>query len=587
VAQQVIRWIAVLGVVLSVGLLGIQWGGIATAQIPGLSLPEASKLPTGVTREGQIETKYIMFDGSSLFKIASPRVPDREKPGTLIPVETRSAQIEKDIQAFFEILHTEDKGVSDKDPTSLENGGNTVNIEKSNGLVILVGRGNGLANPRNLLTITQLDAEYYIKSPESLAEEWRGELIEALNRAVRTRRPEATRQRWETVRNIAIAIPTIHILLSVCIWLLRRRLDVIRDILHQKREKLAQTETVQDPVEESAEAADPEKTTEPEKVTRWFDQMFTQESQFNLLAFCRWILVWIIFTVWIGGVGYALYLFPETRRFALYLVGTPLLILVAFFLAGLVNRLADLVVDRLIENWRTNQLDETAESSRVQSRIMTISGVIRAFKFVVIYFTAIGLVLSQLDVVPWSLVTIGALVAFAASFAAQSLVKDVVIGILILMEDQFAVNDYVTIGDTSGTVEYMNLRVTRIRTPEGRLVTLPNSLITKVENLSRSWSLITVEFEVPPTVDVNPLLETARQISQEMANDPDWQDSITNPDKWSGVQSITRLGVVLAIAVETKPLKHWSVGRELRRRLKASLDTTEIYLNNLLPETPD
>ena len=102
----------------------------------------------------------------------------------------------------------------------------------------------------------------------------------------------------------------------------------------------------------------------------------------------------------------------------------------------------------------------------------------------------IGWGLSVLGVPTSSVLTFGAVAALALSLAAQGLIKDLVNGFLILCEDQYAIGDWIAVGDADGLVENMNLRITQIRTTEGRLITIPNSLISQVENLTRSWSRV-------------------------------------------------------------------------------------------------
>lgn len=275
----------------------------------------------------------------------------------------------------------------------------------------------------------------------------------------------------------------------------------------------------------------------------------------------------------LAGIAFGLLSFPATRQIAAYLLATPLLILEAVFAGGLVNRGTDLLVDKFLANWKNNHLFTGTEASHVAARLTTISGVLRALKFTVIYLVALLWILSRLNVVPWSIVTLGAVLALAVSFAAQSLVKDLVCGMLILLEDQFVVGHYITVQDVTGTVEYMNLRITRLRTSEGHLVTLPNSAITKVENLSRSWTVVPVKFEVSSKVNADQLLEPVRRIAREMAEEKVWEEIILNPNEWSGIDQITQEAMTLVIAIRTRPLQHWEVGRELRRRIKNALDT--------------
>lgn len=535
-------------------------------------MPGDNPLPKGVTREGNVETAYIEFDGLPLFKVASPMIADRTKPGTAVPVEVRAKQSEGEMKRVLEALLSEDHGNAGDDRTPLDSGAIRIEIQTARNQTVLAAHGKGLASPVNLLVVTPLDAEHLQKSPEDLAAEWRNSIRNALSTAVHSRRPEALRKRNELLRNLAIFVPCIHLLLFGVDRLFLRRQKYFRGEIVRQREAAAA------PPADAADAnaapvSDRSTTREKQQV---FFQALSLEKRFRLLALVRWLIFWLLLSLWVGGIGIALWLFPQTRRIALYMAATPLLVLVTVFVAGLVNRIADLLVEWFVAGWQSNQLFDSATAAHTQARVTTISGVIRTLKLVVVYGVAAGWVLSELEVVPWSLVTIGAIIALAVSFAAQSLVKDVVMGFLILVEDQFAVGDYIAVQDTTGTVENMNLRITQIRTWDGRLVTLPNSSIAKVENLSRSWALVSVEFDVPPTASADRVLECTRRIVREMAQEPEWKEVILDPDRWSGIDKLSRAGMTIEVAVKTKPMDQWNVGRELRRRIKNALDTEGI-----------
>ena len=119
-------------------------------------------------------------------------------------------------------------------------------------------------------------------------------------------------------------------------------------------------------------------------------------------------------------------------------------------------------------------------------------------KSIVLWAIAILATLSVLSVSAFSVLTIGAVIAFALSFATQNLIKDYLNGFLILAEDQFAIGDVVTINGFSGNVEDLTLRITRVRTDDGRLVTIPNSSVVAVENPTRLWSLSTTTLRFRP-----------------------------------------------------------------------------------------
>ncbi|MBV9389714.1 MAG: mechanosensitive ion channel family protein, partial [Chroococcidiopsidaceae cyanobacterium CP_BM_ER_R8_30] len=211
-------------------------------------------------------------------------------------------------------------------------------------------------------------------------------------------------------------------------------------------------------------------------------------------------------------------------------------------------------------------------------RIATVTNVVKGLKTVLVYGVAILWVLQWLHLAPASILTLGALIALVVSFAVQSLVQDLVNGFLILLEDQFRIGDNIKIDSISGMVENLNLRVTQIRSDEGNLITLPNRLITQVENRSRSWARADFRVEVAYHTDVDCALAIVRETVDQMAQDPKWQSAILDTHELFGVDQISHNGIVIRIWIKTAPLKQWATARELRRRLKIAFDRNNIQI---------
>jgi small-conductance mechanosensitive channel len=247
-------------------------------------------------------------------------------------------------------------------------------------------------------------------------------------------------------------------------------------------------------------------------------------------------------------------------------------LLMTWFLTGLINRLTDFVIEHFIE---IREQDQSLTEVNLQ-RITTIASVLKGLKMVLVYVVGILWFLQWLHLAPGAILALSALVALAVSFAAQNLVKDLVNGFLILLEDQFGIGDYVEIGTASGLVENLNLRITQIRTDEGNLITLPNSLIAQVENMSRTWARTDFRIEVAYNTDVDLALAVVRETVDDMAQDPEWQSLILDTHELFGIDQISHTGIV--IWIKTAPLKQWMTARELRRRLKIAFDRHNIQI---------
>jgi small conductance mechanosensitive channel len=196
----------------------------------------------------------------------------------------------------------------------------------------------------------------------------------------------------------------------------------------------------------------------------------------------------------------------------------------------------------------------------------------------ILYGVAVVAILEYVLVIPFSLVALGAVVALALSFAAQNLVKDLVNGVLILAEDQYALGDDIVIGSVGGIVERFNLRVTGLRTADGRLITIPNHAITQVENKTRRWSRADLRVAIAYATDVDHALSIIAQVAEETAHHPHWRSLILDPPELLGVEDISLAGIVIHFRIRTLPFKSEPVARELRRRLKIAFDREGIRI---------
>ncbi|MFN7948129.1 MAG: mechanosensitive ion channel family protein [Blastocatellia bacterium] len=209
-------------------------------------------------------------------------------------------------------------------------------------------------------------------------------------------------------------------------------------------------------------------------------------------------------------------------------------------------------------------------TAAVRRRAHTLSSISRGVVQAVIMFIGTLVLLAQIGVSITPILASAGIVGIAVGFGAQSLVKDIFAGFLILLEEQYDVGDAIKIGETTGTVEHLTLRVTRIRSLDGALTTIPNGSITTVSNLSRDWSRAVLDVEIDYSADIDRamqvMLATAAQFRQERS------DEITEDPVMLGVDKATGAGVTLRMTVRTAPAKQAEIARELRRRIKLAFD---------------
>jgi len=207
---------------------------------------------------------------------------------------------------------------------------------------------------------------------------------------------------------------------------------------------------------------------------------------------------------------------------------------------------------------------------RRRQRAEAIGSVLGSAASVAVYSVAILLVLGELGVDLGPLLASAGIVGVALGFGAQTLVKDLLAGLAMLLEDQYGVGDVVDLGEASGTVEAIGLRITTIRDVRGVLWYIRNGEITRVGNKSQGWAVVVVDVPIGFAA-VDKAVEVIRQAAAGMAGDPAYTEDLIDPPEVLGVEQITVEGAVLRTTVKTTSDSQWRIGRELRARLTDAL----------------
>ncbi len=543
--------------------------------IAQFSLPAnqgAQSLPSGVERIGQIEVTSLYFNGSPIFKIAAPTVLNRENPDTLVPVEVRARDIEANLQRLIAVDPNREPANQRPYSTFLDPETVKVTQEIINEQPVLLVKDAYLSQPETIITVTDADARYNYTTKQEVADRWQAILEREFRQALAMRQPDALKQQAQEALWIGLRIGLITVLVLGLLKFLGWRKQIL------DRQQTAIAEQIQTATAVVEAAATTERPHLPETLAK---QQFVLKLRLQLIGIFRWFFYSFMAFVWLLGIGGILRLFPWTRRYS-YLTNAPILILVAWFLAGLIDRVANLLIDRFTTAWRQGEFLATEVMTQVDNhrdrRISTVTSAVKWLKASLIYLFATLLVLQSLGVSTGSVLAIGAIFALAVSFAAQSLVKDLVNGFLILLEDQYAVGDVVQIAGAAGAVETINLRITQLRNAEGRLITIPNSQITQVENLTRNWSRIDFAVEVAYATDVDKALKVLHDLTADFYSDPQWRPLILERPEVLGVDGIHHHGLLIRVWIKTVPLQQWKVAREFRRRVKIAFDECQIQI---------
>ena len=189
------------------------------------------------------------------------------------------------------------------------------------------------------------------------------------------------------------------------------------------------------------------------------------------------------------------------------------------------------------------------------------------------------MMLGQLDMDLAPLIAGAGIGGLALGFGAQSIVKDFLSGLFMLIEDQYGVGDIVDVGSALGTVEKVSLRSTTIRDVKGTVWHVPNGAISRVGNFSQLWSRALLDVEVAYDTDLDLARDVIQSVGDSLWADKEWggDELMERPEIW-GVQELGASAVALRLVVKTEPSKQWAVERELRLRLKVAFDEAGIEI---------
>jgi small conductance mechanosensitive channel len=256
-------------------------------------------------------------------------------------------------------------------------------------------------------------------------------------------------------------------------------------------------------------------------------------------------------------------------------VGPLLSILVIVVVAFLVLRGLRTVVRHSIARVMERN-DETARELMLKAN--TLSSVLESAARLLVLIVAGMMILSNLglDIAP--LIASAGVAGIAIGLGAQSLIRDFIGGFFILFEDQFGVGDVISVGDQTGTVELLSLRRTGLRAIDGSFIIVPNGDIRTVKNLTKEWSRAVIDVDISYDDDVDHAIAVLRELLEGIEHDPMIGDAVIAPADVLGVQALGQYQVTIRLMVKTRPMEQWRVERELRRRIKATLQQAGITI---------
>lgn len=212
------------------------------------------------------------------------------------------------------------------------------------------------------------------------------------------------------------------------------------------------------------------------------------------------------------------------------------------------------------------------------NRIKTLNGVFLHTMTTTIYIGALLMILSQLGVDITVLLGGVAVIGLAVAFGAQNLIRDFFYGFVILLENQYAVNDVIQIGEITGSVERVTLRTTILRDLHGCVHFIPNGEITRVSNMTHGWARAVIEVGVAYTEDLDHVMSVLMDLANAFRDDPEYRDKILDDPTMLGVDSLGESAVIIKFFLKTKTHQQGSIKREMQRRIKKRFDELRIEI---------
>jgi small-conductance mechanosensitive channel len=244
---------------------------------------------------------------------------------------------------------------------------------------------------------------------------------------------------------------------------------------------------------------------------------------------------------------------------------------------------ASLLIKRMMRGFHASSVrlmmrHAAGSEGEIEKRAATIAGILQKAGSVLIAGVAMVMVLREVgfDITP--ILTGVGVAGLAVGFGAQNLVRDVISGFFMLVENQIRINDVAIINGTGGLVEEMNLRTTVLRSQDGAVHIFPNGTINTLSNMTREYSYYVLDIGIAYKEDTDRVTSVLREVAEELGKEPAYSELILAPLEVLGVDRFTDSSVVIKSRIKTLPIRQWMVGRELNRRIKKRFDQLGIEI---------
>lgn len=251
-------------------------------------------------------------------------------------------------------------------------------------------------------------------------------------------------------------------------------------------------------------------------------------------------------------------------------------ILAIVIVAYMANLFAKIFIERLIRKLVPPQHFLTPEAEK--KREDTLIRIILGFSVIAIWITAVLMMFQEfgLAIGPF-LATLG-VAGLAIGFGAQYLIRDVIAGLFIIIENQYRIGDVVCFDKTCGLVEDISLRKTVLRDLDGKVHHVPHGEVKITSNLSKDFARVNLNIGISYDSNLEKVIEVVNRVGNEISEDPEFKDQVTKAPQFLKVDDFADSAIIIKILGETKPLKQWGVAAEMRKRIKIAFDKEGIVI---------
>lgn len=262
-----------------------------------------------------------------------------------------------------------------------------------------------------------------------------------------------------------------------------------------------------------------------------------------------------------------------------WLLNQGVKIAIIIVLSFLIRRFIRIFIEKIIRRFVISDYFLMKEKEAEKKRENTLIRIFTTSFDILIWIVAFLMILQEIGIATAPFLAAAGIAGLAFSFGGQYLIRDLISGFFIIIENQYRIGDVVCFnGNSCGLVEDISIRMTTLRDLDGTVHHVPHGEIKKVSNLSKHYSRVNLNIKIAYNSDLEKVITVINNVGKELAEDPEWKEFILKPPQFLRIDDFADSAIIVKILGETKPIKQWDVTGELRKRLKIAFDKNNIEI---------